>query len=280
MKVRIKATMNTQMQRSMAGRVMGRIHSPPQRLRQAKWRDIFPRQVSRQTKTRCCVAMPLVTMKTSTRSLIMSLCGGMWLWLGHQPAAAREPVRGLQDLLQLEAKVAAVSRNVLPATVALLSDRTGASGSGVIVAEDGLVLTAAHVIQGRGVGAGGFPDGKQVQGKVLGANYSKDIAMVKIVEARASGPCRPGGSKPLDAGDWVVALGHSAGFDAGAHPAGALRPRDFERAREISSPPIARSSVVIPAGRFSISMAAHRHPFVDRQIPHQQQPRRHRRIPR
>ncbi|RPJ35702.1 MAG: serine protease [Verrucomicrobiaceae bacterium] len=145
---------------------------------------------------------------------------GFCLWL--VPAApllqAREPARSLQDLEKLESRVAEVSRKVMPATVALLSERTGSSGSGVIVTEDGLVLTAAHVIQGAESMLVVFPDGKQVQGKVLGANYSRDIAMVKIEEPGKWPFTAMGASKPLDAGDWVIALGHSAGFDAARTP--------------------------------------------------------------
>ena len=155
------------------------------------------------------------TMKARTIFPVVGLC--LWL-LPAPPLLAREPTASVQDLEKLEAKVAAVSRNVLPATVALLSDRTGASGSGVIVAEDGLVLTAAHVIQGAESVMVVFPDGKQVQGEVLGANYSKDIAMVKIQDEGKWPFVSLGASKPLDAGDWVVALGHSAGFDAARTP--------------------------------------------------------------
>jgi serine protease Do len=134
------------------------------------------------------------------------------------PVHAQDPVRDLKDLQALQGKVAAVSAKVLPATVALLSDRTGSSGSGVIVSEDGLVLTAAHVIQGAETVLVVFPDGKQVQGKVLGANYSRDMAMVKIQDKGKWPFVKTGGSKTLDAGDWVVALGHSAGFDAARTP--------------------------------------------------------------
>jgi len=130
----------------------------------------------------------------------------------------REPVNDLKDLEALQGKVAAVSAKVLPATVALLSERTGSSGSGVIVSEEGLVLTAAHVIQGAETVLVVFPDGKQVQGKVLGANYSRDMAMVKIQDKGAWPFAKTGASKTLDAGDWVVALGHSAGFDAARTP--------------------------------------------------------------
>jgi serine protease Do len=134
------------------------------------------------------------------------------------PLQARESIPDLQALVRLESKVATASRKVLPATVALLSERTGSSGSGVITSEDGLILTAAHVIQGAESMLVVFPDGKQVQGKVLGANYSKDIAMVKIQDKGKWPFVELGNSKSLNAGDWVIALGHSAGFDAARTP--------------------------------------------------------------
>ncbi|MCX6865004.1 MAG: trypsin-like peptidase domain-containing protein [Verrucomicrobia bacterium] len=154
-------------------------------------------------------------MKHNPIPTLMGLC--LWLVSSLQPQA-REPSRNLQDLVQLESKVAAVSRKVAPATVALLSEQTGSSGSGVVASEDGLILTAAHVVQGADALLVVFPDGKQVQGKVLGANYSKDIAMVKITGPGKWPYATLGASKSLEAGDWVIALGHSAGFDAGRSP--------------------------------------------------------------
>jgi len=134
------------------------------------------------------------------------------------PLSARELVDGLKDLQRLEVRVADVATKTLPATVALLSDKTGSSGSGVIVSKDGLILTAAHVTQGAEEVLVVFPDGKQVPGKVLGANYSRDSAMVQIT-AKGEWPfVELGESKSLDAGNWVVALGHSAGFDAARTP--------------------------------------------------------------
>lgn len=130
----------------------------------------------------------------------------------------REAAKTLQDLVNLQAKVEAVAVKVTPATVALLAERTGASGSGVVTTPDGLVLTAAHVVQGTEDLMVVFPSGKQVTGKVLGANYSKDIAMVQITEKGPWPYVERGVSKPLAAGDWVVALGHSAGFDPGRTP--------------------------------------------------------------
>ena len=129
------------------------------------------------------------------------------------PVMGREPVRTVADLEKLETKVEAVAQKVLPSTIALVSEKVGSSGSGVIVSADGLILTAAHVVQGAEELTVNFPDGSKATGKVLGANYSKDIGMVKIEEKGPWPFLQLGESKSLEAGDWVIAMGHSAGFD-------------------------------------------------------------------
>ncbi|NJM36816.1 MAG: trypsin-like serine protease [Akkermansiaceae bacterium] len=141
-----------------------------------------------------------------------------WLTISAGVLAANEPVKDLNDLENLEVKVQAVASKVMPATVALLSNETQSSGSGVITTAEGLILTAAHVVQGAEDISVVFPDGKQVRGKVLGANYSKDIAMVQIIDKGPWPFVEMGSSDPLAAGDWVIAMGHSAGFDAARTP--------------------------------------------------------------
>lgn len=124
----------------------------------------------------------------------------------------------IEDVRKLEQKISAVATKAMPATVALISQESGASGSGVITTADGLILTAAHVIEGAEKVQVVFPDGKQVTGNVLGANLSKDIGMVKIQEPGPWPFIERGESKPLQAGDWVIAMGHSTGFDAARTP--------------------------------------------------------------
>ncbi|MES2477072.1 MAG: trypsin-like peptidase domain-containing protein [Verrucomicrobiota bacterium] len=155
-------------------------------------------------------------MKLNSYLTLTSVCLGLLGGSGFVQAS--DPVKSLDDLSRLEAKVEAVSQKTLAATVALLSEETESSGSGVITTADGLILTAAHVTQGSKEVTVVFPNGEQVPGKVLGANYSKDISMVQI---QSKGPwpfVEIGESKPLVAGDWVVAMGHSAGFDAARTP--------------------------------------------------------------
>lgn len=139
------------------------------------------------------------------------------LWLA--PALpGREPSRTVADLAKLEAKVETVAAKVTAATVALLSETTQSSGSGVVTTADGLILTAAHVVHSSAEVLVVFPNGKQVTGKVLGANYSKDIAMVQITTKGPWPFAERGVSKPLAAGDWVIALGHSEGFEPDRPP--------------------------------------------------------------
>ena len=133
-------------------------------------------------------------------------------------AQAREPGSTVADLTNLQSKVSAVSVRTMPATISLVSEKNGSSGSGVIVSKDGLILTAAHVTQGLKEVDVYFSDGKKYLGKVLGANFSKDVGMVMLDEAGPWPFVELGESKPLVAGDWVVALGHSAGFDPARTP--------------------------------------------------------------
>lgn len=136
------------------------------------------------------------------------------------PVLAREPVGSIEDVRKLEKQIAAVAGKAMKSTVALIAEATGASGSGVVTSADGLILTAAHVIEGVEEVQVVFPDGKQVKGKVLGANLSKDIGLV-MIEDEDKGPwpfMERGESKPLKAGDWVIAMGHSTGFDPARTP--------------------------------------------------------------
>ncbi len=124
----------------------------------------------------------------------------------------------LEELKEQERMVQSLAERAIPATVALLSERHRASGSGVVVSADGVVLTAGHVIQGSDTVLVVFPDGRMVRGKTLGRNLSRDVGMVKIVE---EGPfpfvdLAPAGS--LEKTEIVIAMGHPGGFDPSRTP--------------------------------------------------------------
>ncbi len=167
-----------------------------------------------ETRRADCVAMTVD--KAMKKSRILHV--GAILLLGLTGTGRGGEIRSLEDVLALQAKTEELGRKVLPAVVALISEEVGSSGSGVVVGKDGLILTAAHVIDGAEEVEVVFPGGKQAKGKVLGANFSKDIGMVRIVDEGDWPVVEIGESKPLQAGDWVVAMGHSEGYDPARTP--------------------------------------------------------------
>ena len=134
------------------------------------------------------------------------------------PLAAAPRIESLGDLRKIEKSVKAVVEVGTPATVSLLSTSAGASGSGVIVSSDGLILTAAHVIEGSRLMTVIFPDGRQAQAKVLGANYYRDAAMAQLIGEGPWPYVEVGDSAVLKTGDLVVAMGHPKGYDPTRRP--------------------------------------------------------------
>lgn len=134
------------------------------------------------------------------------------------PATASPSIKNLEELKQIQKKVNLVAERVTPATISLISEKNGASGSGVIVSESGLILTAAHVVQGAQKITVVFPNGKQADAKVLGANFTRDSAMVQITTAGKWPHVELGHSDDIATSDFVVALGHAGGYDPVRNP--------------------------------------------------------------
>jgi serine protease Do len=157
------------------------------------------------------------------------------------PARTTNP-DDVAELKALQGAVNSVVDKCAPATVALKYG--SGSGSGVIVSEDGLVLTAAHVIRDYPENWKGkfdppalpfvtgkkllvmMPDGKEYEAKTLGINAGLDTGMVKLTD---KGPnngkwpfCPVGKSGDVKKQQWVVALGHPDGPKEGRSPVARL----------------------------------------------------------
>ncbi len=130
------------------------------------------------------------------------------LFTGRAAPASKE------DLRVLEERLRKVSAAVLPCTVGV--ELGGGSGSGVIVSEDGFVLTAGHVSgkPGRKVTIV-LQDGRRVPGKTLGANMGIDSGLIKIDGEEKWPHAEIGRSQGLALGTWCVAVGHPGGFQPG-----------------------------------------------------------------
>ncbi len=134
-----------------------------------------------------------------------------------QPAALKQDPRNTADLRAIEARVEAIADHVRQCTVGLLVG--DAQGSGVIVSESGLVLTAAHVVMAPGRKLTVIlSDGKHLDGRSLGINAGTDCAAVQITEGGPFPACKLSDLHGLRAGDWCVATGHPGGYQEGRAP--------------------------------------------------------------
>ena len=120
----------------------------------------------------------------------------------------------LEELKAMEEHFASLADRVSPATVNIQIGM--AQGSGVVVSDDGYILTAAHVIGRPGSVANvTFPDGRKVEANTLGLARNLDYGMLKIAET--DGERFPhleiGLSDELQPGQWVMAVGHPGGID-------------------------------------------------------------------
>jgi 2-alkenal reductase len=113
-----------------------------------------------------------------------------------------------------------------PGTYDMFGQQTGggqALGTGFVVSEDGYILTNAHVVSESGQAVstvtvtfkGDGTQGAQVEGTVLGADESTDVALIKVdpSQAPALRAIPLGDSSAVTVGEEVVAIGNPLGLD-------------------------------------------------------------------
>ena len=88
------------------------------------------------------------------------------------------------------------------------------AGSGVIISEDGYILTCAHVVSGADTITVILPDGTEYPGTVTGMYEEGDIAVVKI-EATGLPAAVIGDSDQVQLGETVYAVGNPGGTLSG-----------------------------------------------------------------
>ncbi len=144
---------------------------------------------------------------------------------GSRPAAAAQAVPP-EDQALLDAysrAVIDVVDRIGPAVVGLAvrADKSrGGSGSGVVVAPDGLILTNSHVAGAAG-GPGGATriavttaDGLDLHARLVGDDPDTDLALIRVDEAVTLPAAPLGDSKRLKRGQLVIAIGNPLGFES------------------------------------------------------------------
>ena len=89
-------------------------------------------------------------------------------------------------------------------------ERAG-TGSGVIISQDGYIVTNNHVVSGADEVKVRTVNDKSYPAKVIGLDPRADLAVIKI-DAPNLQPAELGDSDRLDVGQWVLAVGNPLGY--------------------------------------------------------------------
>jgi len=92
--------------------------------------------------------------------------------------------------------------------------RERGQGSGVIISDDGYIVTNNHVVEGVQNVRVTLSDGSELQAKVVGTDPKTDLALIKVQSSKPLPAARMGNSDQLQVGDWVMAIGNPFGLEA------------------------------------------------------------------
>ena len=92
-------------------------------------------------------------------------------------------------------------------------ERERGQGSGVVIDDQGLVLTNAHVVERVDAVSVTLADGDQHDGSVVGTDPVTDLALVRLDGGPRPEAAPLGDSDALEVGDWAIALGTPYGLE-------------------------------------------------------------------
>ncbi|MDH3754816.1 MAG: S1C family serine protease, partial [Acidimicrobiia bacterium] len=124
---------------------------------------------------------------------------------------APEPTVAPIAPLEGEEPVAAVAAAVAPAVVLIQTDL--GQGSGIIFDEAGLILTNAHVVADATDVTVRLANGRLVDGRVLGADVTTDVAVVEIDSGEDFAVAVLAATETVEVGQLAVAVGSPFGLE-------------------------------------------------------------------
>lgn len=154
---------------------------------------------------------------------------GLALWPAPTPdfvgqAVAAADTRGLQLLEDMQSVITDLAERVKPSVVSVgpirpkeaFRDRppnAQGSGSGVIVDQDGHIITNNHVVGDATEVEVRLSDKTRFIAQVIGKDPDTDLAVLKITTDRKLPSARFGDSSTVKVGQWALAVGNPFGLD-------------------------------------------------------------------
>jgi len=139
---------------------------------------------------------------------------GLNLWGGSNTSAASGPSAITVNNPDSVNNTSAVAAKVVPSvvTISATAGQSGGTGSGVVLSQDGYVLTNTHVATLDGQSGSAkisvtTSDGKVYSAKVVGTDPTYDLAVIKLDNASGLTPIEWADSSKLNVGDNAIAIG-------------------------------------------------------------------------
>ncbi len=154
----------------------------------------------------CCLTAPAFAQATKPKSDKPSA-------VAKAPVEKKEQEQTGFDIQALEGQVQDVLEQIQRCTVSF------GGGSGVVINDEGLILTCAHVNRSanRRIRIR-FPDGRVVSGKTLGNFHAGDAGLVQITDEGDFPFAKMAKSGEVEIGDWCIAVGYPVSFRGGQPP--------------------------------------------------------------
>lgn len=169
----------------------------------------------------------LVAVILSSVALLVACVGASFAWLGYQksntPITFHSNGADGNSANFVEGSIADIAERVSKSVVSVVTSTTvpsffgqsydtSAAGTGVIVTEDGYILTNKHVVNGASDISVVLDDGTTYDDvKVAAVDPLNDIAFLKIQDAVSLNAATLGDSKTISVGQQVIAIGNALG---------------------------------------------------------------------
>ena len=183
-------------------------HIIQQWLQTEKEKDTLPLTLTAEEQENTAPAETAAPAELVPDSQTVSLPAGVEVELHASPSGIEVPIQqgglSLQDIYE----------KCIDSTVSIIcSSPAGRStGSGVVLSEDGYVITNYHVVEGVSAVQVLLTDGRYLQADMIGGDKLSDLAVLRVV-ADDLIPAEFGDSDNLRVGDTVVAIGDPLGVE-------------------------------------------------------------------